>query len=89
MADELFSVGEFRGAPVANRHGTALIYPRDVKDGGGIFLEDFATRKNTMLIKQEDGGGMDFFNINMFGWSPDDHYLVLPVRTNTSSSRYG
>jgi hypothetical protein len=80
MADAIFAVGEFRGAPAPNHAGTALVYPRNVKDGGGIFLADLTTQRSSLLMTQKEGANMDFAKNNMFGWSPDDRYLVLSHR---------
>jgi hypothetical protein len=88
MADEIFAVGEFRGAPAANHAGTALVYPRNVKDGGGIFTADITTHQSSLLMTQEEGPSMDFAHNYMFGWSPDDRHLVLPHRVAVNAHNH-
>jgi hypothetical protein len=88
MADELFSVGDFRSAPVPNHGQTGLLFPRNVADGGAIYFADLAAHKTSMLSKQAEGASMAFANNHLFAWSPDDRLAAVPQWTNHDDSTH-
>ena len=78
MADELFAAGEFRAGPFVNDEDTRLVYARNAKEGGGIYLADPRSQQSTLLTVQNDGFSMDFSDLNMIAWAPGGGLLALP-----------
>jgi dipeptidyl aminopeptidase/acylaminoacyl peptidase len=86
MLNEVCSVGNIRGAPVASPDGTELLYARETSKGLGIFLEDLQTlqRKQIGLVNKTVWTATDYFTL--IGWSPDNQYLAFRIETSHGES---
>ena len=82
MLNEVCSVGNIRGAPVASPDGTELLYARETSKGLGIFLEDLQSlqRKQIGLVNKTVWTALDYFTL--IGWSPDGRYLAFRIETS-------
>jgi dipeptidyl aminopeptidase/acylaminoacyl peptidase len=82
MLDEICSVGNIRGAPVASPDGTELLYARETPKGLGIFLEDLQMlqHKQIGLVDKTVWTAEDYFTL--IGWSPDNQYLAFRIETS-------
>ena len=81
VLNEVCSIGNIRGAPVANHDGTALLYARETPKGLGIFLEDLDTLQRIQigLVDTPTWTVLNYFTL--IGWSPDDRYVAFNIQT--------
>ncbi|MCD6052498.1 MAG: hypothetical protein K0Q55_3916, partial [Verrucomicrobia bacterium] len=69
---EVTAVGEFRKSPVASPNGEQLLYARNGDSGVGIYL----SRRGSASSRQLESIDVPDDRFNLFGWSPDSHFLL-------------